>query len=148
MLSDLAGADASFRRDKQQHDADLERVDAFIKYAKLFGSAIAAVVLWCGSIQRNSILHSEEIGKLIVRADAARELHYADQREIDHINNSIVANRAERVGDIAAIRLDVLELKKDTPKVTEMWLMKQMGRSNKEEFQIRNGYPAPDAKAP
>jgi len=160
LIERFAKLDAEIKVEESRRDAPaglrdfVDRAEKFIKYAWAFGAIIAAITLWVGKMQWDAAQRTVEINKhetrleqldtkIEVIRESIREWRSADQRFFDTLKNSIEANRAERMNDLKVIRDDVAALKADAPKVTEMWLMQRLGRSNKEEFQRRNGYPAP-----
>lgn len=120
-----------------------ESAERFVKYAWAFGTVVALVTGWTLKVQWDLVQMKQEIVKLTLAADLTKDLRISDNTLTQTIQNSIVANRNERMGEIKSLREDISILKADTPKVAEMWFMQQHGISNKENYFRETGRSAP-----
>lgn len=144
ILSQIAQRDSELRLEDTSFSTYISKAEWFVKYAWLFGAVVASVTIWVAKVQWDSHSQASDIAKLTSYCELAKDQWVTDQALIISIQNTIIANRTERMADVKSLRDDVATLKLDTPKVAEIWFMKIHGISNKENYMRETGQSARD----
>ena len=149
VVDKLAQHDRKLRQENEEISAYVRGAKALVKHTWFLGSAIAATALWLGKMQWQQAAHDDAIKALNAFRDTSREIRGSDQLLIAAIQNSVTANRSERMNDIRAINENVSHQQqmweKWTVPISEMWFMKSHGISNKENYFRENSKSAPSS---
>lgn len=133
----------------EQFDRTFSRVDKTSRWVVwIVGSVILAtfaVGVWWNDLSTSRNSQQKSIDAL--------ELGYASHKDvINTVNQLIISNKNERITQLQTINDRILShdnfVKKYGSIIDNIEFMRNHGISFKEDFQQRNGYPAPNAPAP
>lgn len=120
-------------------DRTLSSVERFVKWAYGFGSIIVFIAVWVARIQWDMAQIKETVALNKAEIKAQHEQHEADRlsKEIQKALTDALQAQINLVNKELDLR------SQDINHTREMWFMKEHGISNKEDFERKNGYPAP-----
>ncbi len=167
-IEKLAQREGEIRGDESSKiSRAFDQAERFVKYAYAFGAMIAAVAVWTARVQwvnaeqaaaihkleerqkADTTLQEARSEKLEARIDAFRDQRQSDQQVVATLQNTIVANKAERGVEISSLRDEDRRQQAlwDTwlRKIDDMWDARVRGESNKEYFFREHGRAAPAA---
>ena len=145
LLAKFAERKLVMEQEEERRGNGMEQAGNYIKWLWTFGSVVAFCASTSAVALYNISQQKDELVKIGDKLDRFRDMDVAHEKRIEANENRIEKNLDERQSLITAMNVQIQELLSRKKEHDIMWSMKEMGRSNKEEYMRVNKTAAPDS---